>query len=49
MTNSDSCEFEPRTPSWKVTQTNMIYIVGLPQSVAKEELLKSNSYCGQYG
>ena len=38
-----------RTHGSKVTQTNMIYLVGLPKSIAHEDLLASEPYCGQYG
>lgn len=46
---SSPLPFDSRNQNWKVTQTNMIYIVGLPPHIADESILCSEPYCGQYG
>jgi fumarate reductase subunit C len=33
----------------RVIQRNLVYIIGVPLSIADEELLKSDAYFGQYG
>jgi len=33
----------------RVVQRNLVYLVGLAPSIAKEETLRSNSFFGQYG
>jgi hypothetical protein len=33
----------------RVVQKNLVYVLGLPQKLAIEDLLRSNDYFGQYG
>jgi RNA recognition motif-containing protein len=35
--------------NYRVIQRNLVYIIGLPNSLASEELLKKPEYFGQYG
>lgn len=36
-------------PKTRIIQKNLVYLIGLPQSLASDEILKQESFMGQYG